>query len=230
MSLYDLEKNPESFNSWIDRKKRETADYICRNPDSLIPAFENELRQAGLEFEVTNQTLGFMPKQKKVVLPIAIKYYQLARELRKENEQNHFLCFFQFKGLEEVMPWLLEDYFSTDTPDLTRWYISNCFYQIRSKRFVEEYLNIISNRKFGGNRQLVILLLGKLKEERAIPILIDLLEDEEVRLHAISALGEFRRDDFRCFFERFLNSTHSGWRKCARVAIKKLDSKHASNC
>ena len=62
-----------------------------------------------------------------------------------------------------------------------------------------------------------------LKEENAIPILIDLLEDEDVRLHAISALSEFKREAFRCYFERFQNSTHPGWRKYARLAIKKLN-------
>ena len=70
---------------------------------------------------------------------------------------------------------------------------------------------------------MIVLLLGKLKEESAIPTLIDLLEDEEVRLHAISALGEFKREEFRCYFERFRNSAHPGWRKYAKSAIKKLD-------
>lgn len=70
---------------------------------------------------------------------------------------------------------------------------------------------------YGRNRQMIVLLLGKLKEECAIPTLIDLLEDEEVRLHAISALGEFKREEFRCYFERFQNSTHPGWRKYAEA-------------
>ena len=118
---------------------------------------------------------------------------------------------------------LLKDYYSEKTTDLTRWFISDCIYQIRSKNFVKEYLDIVSNGTFGRNRQMIVLLLGKLKEESAIPTLIDLLEDDEVRLHAISALGEFKREEFRCHFERFQNSTHPGWRKYARSAIKKLN-------
>ena len=118
---------------------------------------------------------------------------------------------------------LLEDYCFEETADLTRWFISDCIYQIRSKSFVKEYLDIVSNRVFGRNRQMIVLLLGKLKEESAVPTLIDLLEDEEVRLHAISALGEFKREEFRRYFERFQNSTHPGWRKYAKAAIKKLN-------
>ena len=154
---------------------------------------------------------------------MAVKYYRLAKELEKPNEQNYFLRFLHIKGLDDVVPMLLEDYYSEKTEDLTRWFISDCIYQIRSKRFVKEYLDIVSNRVFGRNRQMIVLLLGKLKEESAIPTLIDLLEDEEVRLHAISALGEFKREEFRRYFERFQNSTHPGWRKYAKAAIKKLN-------
>ncbi len=223
MSIKDIINNPKAEREWIERAQKTAADYYEKHPDSLIPLFEDELRKMGFEFEISNQTLGFMPKNKKTLLPIAIKYYQLAKNQNKVDEQNHFLSFFQFKGLDDVIPMLLEDYYSEKTADLTRWFISDCIYQIRSKSFVKEYLDIVSNRMFGRNRQMVILLLGKLKEESAVPTLIDLLEDEEVRLHAINALGEFKREEFRCYFERFQNSTHPGWRKYAKSAIKKLN-------
>ena len=223
MSMKDIITNTKAEREWIERAKKTAADYYEKHPDSLIPLFEDELRKMGFEFEISNQTLGFMPKNKKTILPIAIKYYQLAKNQNKVNEQNHFLNFFHFKGFAEVVPMLIGDYYLEQTHDLTRWFISDCIYQIRSKSFVKEYLDIVSNRIFGGNRQMIILLLGKLKEESAIPILIDLLEDEEVRLHAISALGEFKREEFRCYFERFQNSTHPGWRKYANAAIKKLN-------
>ena len=225
MSINDIISNPKAKKEWIDRAKNDADEYYKKHPDSLIPLFENELRKAGFVFEISNQTLGFMPKNKKIILPIAVKYYQLAKKQNKVNEQNHFLVFFQHKGIEEVIPMLIEDYCSEDTQDLNRWFISDCIYQIRSKNFVKEYLDMISSKKFGRNRQMIVLLLGKLKEESAISTLIELLEDEEVRLHAICALGEFKREELRCYFERFQNSTHPGWRKYAKSAIKKLDTR-----
>lgn len=44
------------------------------------------------------------------------------------------------------------------------------------------------------------------------------------RHKAIDSLGQFKREEFRCYFERFQNSPHSGWRKYARIALKKLES------
>ena len=215
--------NPNMIKMWLNNEKEAEKQYYKSNTDSLIPLFVKELKDLGFEFETSNQAVDFIPKHKKAILPIATKYYQLAKKIRKPNEQNYFMRFFCIKGLNDVIPMLLEDYCCEETADLTRWFISDCIYQIGSKSFVKEYLDIVSNRMFGRNRQMVILLLGKLKEESAIPTLIDLLEDEEVRLHAISALGEFKREEFRCYFKRFQNSTHPGWRKYAKSAIKKLN-------
>lgn len=223
MGIEDINNNPNMIKMWLDNEKIAEEQYYKDNPDSLISLFEKELRDLGFEFETSNQALGLIPKHKKVILPIAIKYYQLSKELEKPNEQNYFIRFLCIKGLDDVIPMLLKDYYFKKTADLTRWFISDCIYQIRSKNHVNEYLDIVSNKAFGLNRQMIVLLLGKLKEENAIPILIDLLEDEDVRLHAISALSEFKREAFRCYFERFQNSTHPGWRKYARLAIKKLN-------
>lgn len=222
MSIKNINDNPDMVKICIDNAKVVAEQYCKENPDSLIPLFEKELKDLGFQFEITNQTLGFIPKHKKIILPLAIKYYQLAKKLKKTNEQNHFMCFFQIKGLDDIVPILIDDYYSNETVDLTRWLISDTIYQIRSKNFVKEYLDIVSCNKFGRNRQMIVLLLGKLKEESAIPVLINLLEDEEVRLHAICALGEFKREEFRCYFERFQDSTHPGWRKYAKSAIQKI--------
>lgn len=223
MSIKDINNNSKMIKMWRYNAKAREEEYFKENADSLVPHFMNELRDLGFEFETSNDALGFIPKHKKVIVPIAIKYYQLAKEIEKPNEQNFFLSFLYIKGFDDVVPMLLEDYYSEKTSDLTRWFISDCINKIRSKRFVKEYVDIVTCKRFGLNRQMIVLLLGKLKEESAIPILIDLLEDEDVRLHAIIALGDFKREDFRCYFERFQNSTHSGCRKYAKAAIKKLD-------
>lgn len=222
MSIEDINKNPNRIKVWIDNEKAAAKQYYNENPDSLIPCFEKELRDLGFDFVIGTQTIGFMPKHKKEILPIAIKYYQLAKEQQKFNEQNYFINYFGFKGFDEVIPQLLVDYYSEETPNLTRWFISDCLYRIHSRDYINEYLDIASNSMFGRNRQMIVLLLGKIKEESAIPILIDLLEDEETRLHAIIALGEYKREDFRCYFERFQDSRHPGLRKYARAALKKL--------
>lgn len=223
MGIKDINDNSQMTKKWIDNEKAAKEQYYKQNPDSLIFCFEDELKKLGFDFTIGSQAIRFVPKHKETVLPIAGKYYLLAKEQRRFNEQNYFINFLGFKGFDEIVPQLLIDFYSQETPNLTRWFISDCLYRIQSKQFIAEYLRIVSNAVFGQNRQMIVLLLGKIKEESAIPTLIDLLEDEEVRLQAICALGEFKREEFRCYFEQFQDSTHSGYRKYARAALKKLD-------
>ena len=211
------------FNTLTENQILLREQYYKDNPESPSLKFDNELRSLGFEFQTSKQLLKIVPKYKDVILPIAIKYYNLAKQLNMSNEQNSFIEFFRFKGFDDVVPMLLKDYHSDKTTDLTRWFISDCLYQIRSGKFINEYIDIVTDNKFGINRQMIILLLGKLKAESAVPVLIGLLEDEEVRLHAICTLGDFKREDFRCCFERFQNSNNYVWRKYSQKAINKLD-------
>lgn len=223
MSHYDINSNPALVKLILENQKKTYQAYCREHPDSLIPLFEKELRDLGYGFEVYNQIIGFMPKHKETILPIAIRYYQKARELSKDNEQNYFMSFFHFKGFEEVVPMLLEDFYSNN-PDIDKWAIGACLYQIRSPKYIDDYLGIIADSDYGINRQMIVLLVGKLKVEKAIPVLIHLLDKKDVGLHAISALGNYKREEFRPIFERYLQSENKALSKEAKRAIQKLDA------
>ena len=89
---------------WLDNEKAAEEQYFKENTDSLIPLFEKELRSLGFEFETSNQAVGLIPKHKKVILPLAAKYYQLAKKHEKPNEQDYFMRFLCIKGLDDVVP------------------------------------------------------------------------------------------------------------------------------
>ncbi len=161
-------RNPFVARIMLENEKSKARLYYKENPGSLIPLFEKRVERSGVRIQTSSQTFGFMPKYKNVIVPIAFKYYQLAKEMNMPNEQNHFIGFFRIKGLDEIVPLLLSDFYSDKTTNLTRWLISDCIYQIKSKQFIEEYLNIASNRAFGINRQMIILLLGKLKTKEVL--------------------------------------------------------------
>lgn len=218
MSNYDINSNPDLVKHLLEQYKA-SEEQMKKNPDSVLPAFKQELLNLGFSFQVLNQAESLLPKYKDTVLPVVIKYYKMAK---LKNEKQYLLGWFHHKGLEEVVPMLLKDYYSNNS-DIDKWAIGDRLYQIRSKKYIDDYLKIISDSSYGQDRQMIILLVGKLKVEAAIPILIDLLEDEGVRLQAIVALGDFKRKDFRPYFERFQNVKHPGWRKYAKAALKKIE-------
>lgn len=214
--------NDRILTNLLNNEKKYNEEYLEKNTDSLIPDFKNALNDLGFEFETPNQALGFLPKYKDKILPVVILFYEKAKKTSKYNEMNYFIKFFHFKGFEEVVPMLIEDFYNQSIPELTKWFISDVLYQIRSEKYEETYINIISEHEFGQNRQMIILLVGKLKIEKAIPILIKLLDDETVRIHAISALSDFQKKELQYYFENFINSKNPTVRKYAKNALKKL--------
>lgn len=84
MGINDTCTSKSNTDNLRIRHTKEAAErYYRENPDSLIPLFEKELRELGFDFEVSGQTSGFIPKYKKDILPIAVRYYQVAKKLKK---------------------------------------------------------------------------------------------------------------------------------------------------
>ena len=199
--------------------------------DSICGRFYRELRSMGYEFEVVDQMLNYMKINAAEIIPIAFRYYKEAIDQCSVGDGGELLKYFldrkYTKIIKSYFPEFIQMFYkcsgnSRDVKSL-RWQIANIFYRHKPIELVNEYLAIIQNREFGTSRQLFVLIVGEKKIESAIPILVNLLEDEEVRLHAICALGCFKREEFRPYFERFKDCKHPGWRKYSREAIKKLD-------
>ena len=220
MSNYDINSNPALVRLMIENAKKATKKRREEYPDSLIPHFEKELRELGFEFEISNQILCFMPKHKETIWPIAIKYYKAAKY---DNEKAYFIGFFLHKGFEEVVPMLLADFYSLDTPRLVRERITDALWKIRSKKYIEDYLKIISNPEYKTSRVFITLLVSELKVEEAIPFIVNMLDDTELGGIAVRALGNYKREEFRLYFERFETHKNSGWRKYAKAALTKLE-------
>src|SRR5262249_38077211 len=73
-----------------------------------------------------------------------------------------------------------------------KWAIGNTFEVIADKSVADERLTIVQDKRHGYSRQMMILALGKLKESKAIDVIIPLLDDETIRTHAIIALGNLK--------------------------------------
>lgn len=163
MSNYDINANPALVKQIIENTKKAYEEYLAEHPDSLIPSFEQELRDRGFQFEISEQIKWFLPKHKKTILPIAIRFYQQATY---DNEKNFFISLFHYKGFEEVVPMLLDDFYSDKTPYLTRQFICETLRAIRSKNYIEDYIRIINNPKYGLARAPIFWLIGSLKAEQ----------------------------------------------------------------
>ena len=220
MSRYDINSNPALVKWIIEDSKKRYKKYLVEHPDSLLPLFEQELRDLGYEFEIYEQIAGFLPKHKQTILPIVIRYYQQATY---DNEKNYFISLFHYRGFEEVVPMLLRDFYADTTPRRTREIIGETLRAIRSKKYIDDYLRMIESPQYGLARAPIFSLIGSLKVERAIPVLIRILEnDEEYAPCALQTLGAYKRSELKPYFEHFIDSPDPRMRKIASSALKKL--------
>lgn len=73
-----------------------------------------------------------------------------------------------------------------------RWSIGNSIRVLITDKDIEDVLEIVRNKENGSSRQMFVLALGKFKSEIVEDTLIQLLNDEEVTVHALNALRKLR--------------------------------------
>lgn len=89
-------------------------------------------------------------------------------------------------------PALLSEFNRTTNP-IVNWAIGNALGLTMTQRELGGVLKIVANREYGSARQMLVLALGKFAHEAGVEkILIELLTDQDVVLHAIGALRRIR--------------------------------------
>jgi HEAT repeat protein len=104
-----------------------------------------------------------------------------------------------------------------------KWAIGNALSIVAEKADVDDLLAIVKNPVHGRAREMVVSALGGLKEPKAIPILVDLLNDEDVVGHAIKALGKLKAIEALPAIKKYLNHPNAWVRREVEMAIKKLE-------
>lgn len=185
--------------------------------ESLMAQLIKEANDFGFEVEEYNH-LDAIKRKIRILIPILIKYLDL---FESRNYKNAIVGLLGVKGFNEATEILLSKY-NDKNCNINKWSVGDALYSIQDKRFDDEYIDIVKDKSNGTSRQMIVILLGKLRCEKAIPVLIDLLHDDDVDGHAIMALGYFRNNQLIQYIEPFLNHEKKWIRKEAEKAINKI--------
>ncbi|MFX0549444.1 HEAT repeat domain-containing protein [Hathewaya histolytica] len=172
-------------------------------------------------FEVESyDDLKAIKRKIKSLVPVLIKYLYM---FEKKNFKDAIVDLLGVKGFYGATETLINLYY-TNSVTIDKWDIGDALYSIQDKRFEDKYIEIVKDKTNGDSRQMIVILLGKLRLEKAISILIELLKDDDVNGHAIMALGYFKNDELIKHIEPFLHHEKSWIRKETEKAIKKIKS------
>ena len=76
-------------------------------------------------------------------------------------------------------------------PNLELWTVGNAIRVIDDKTTYDEVLKVCQSTKLGASRQMMMATLRKMKTEESFKTLIDALQDETIRGHAIDELRKW---------------------------------------
>ncbi|MBL4637474.1 MAG: HEAT repeat domain-containing protein [Kofleriaceae bacterium] len=178
----------------------------------------SELREAGFRADAVAILTKWLPS-----VEYAPLYADIVKSLRT-------------KKTRVVTAVLLDEFVRDD--DLGRWSVGNAIGGMMRDADFEIVRAIVLNRKFRHARQMIVMNLSRLKKTSGVvPLLVDLLSDPDVAMHAIIALGKLKASQTRKHVEQFLEIAYldrflgeyvssdvkKGLQREARKALKKFD-------
>jgi hypothetical protein len=72
--------------------------------------------------------------------------------------------------------------------DWLKWAIGNALATLADDSIADELVELARDRRHGGSREMLMDALARTKDKRALDALVDLVDDDDVAGHAISAL------------------------------------------
>lgn len=179
-----------------------------------------ELRDAGFDFGTLDE-LRRSGKQYRAALPILISWLPRIESLDVKESLVRTLSVPWARGIA-TNPVLQEFYKASKEAMALRWAVGNAMEVIADNSVADEILSIVADRSNGMARQMFVLALGKLQHPRAVPVLVDLLEDEEVAGHAVKALGNLKAVEAKGGLEGMLKHTKTWIREEAASALSRI--------
>ena len=182
---------------------------------------KNDLKQRGYIINSVNELLKLSHKERELV-PYLL---ELLDDLSDETDKEFVVRCLGVKGFTEVIPKLLTEFKSAKN-NYFRWAIANSINIIHSMTIEKELIELSSNKKYGTGRQMLVLSLGEYKSDLTLNCLVNLLNDEEVRGHALQALGKCGNHEVLSDIEMYCNSESNWIKKTAIKAAKKIRRKY----
>lgn len=103
-----------------------------------------------------------------------------------------------------------------------RWAVGNAMEVIADNSVADEILEIVGNPSNGMARQMFVLALGKIGSRASIPVLLKLLEQDEVAGHAVEALGKLQAVEATGELQRLAAHGKPWVRKAAVKALAQI--------
>jgi HEAT repeat protein len=169
------------------------------------------------------EALAQSPVYKNAV-PILVKWLPEIANLRVKNSIVRALSVRWAKPY--AVGALLAEFHST--PDSAnvglKWAIGSALEGLVSDENFDDIVELVKEKRHGIARQMLASALGKMKNPKAVDVLICLLDDDDVVGHALTSLKKLKAKQAQTHIERLINHPNAWVRKVAKQALAKIGS------
>jgi hypothetical protein len=210
------------------------AEYFARNPgakERMELHFRDsapivaELRLAGFQVKQIYD-LRKIGRPYKEAIPILVKWLPLVPNEGVKGDIARCLAV-RYAGPQAAKPLIKEFLPLKYEPTGAKWAIGDALDFVADDSVFDEIAQIVQDKSHGRGREMVVLALKNMKNPKAVPLLISLLDDDEVAGHAIMALRKLEAVEARERIVPFLKHPKSWFRQEAKKALAAFDKELA---
>ncbi len=148
------------------------------------------LREIGVDVESVYDLVN-IPKTPEIAIPLLLELLPTVKEDDIKEGVVRALTEKSARGIA-ARP-MLDEFVAPNISDCLRWAIGSALSVVTDYEHVDEMLKLVTNAKYGAARQMVVDGLGRFKKRPDIvDVLIDLLDDEDVSVHAMLSLRKLK--------------------------------------
>lgn len=119
---------------------------------------------------------------------------------------------------------LIAEFHATSEPASgLKWTIGNALAVVADDDVFNEIAELVRDKRHGKAREMLAVALGNMADLRAVDLLLELLRDDEVVGHVLIALGKLKIEKARPLVESLLNHPKPWVRNEAQKTLAKLD-------
>jgi len=205
----------------LEEKERRRQQAIARNREDSAPIVA-ELTEAGFPVEWISDLYN-KPQNYENAIPVLLRWLPVVSNPDIKMSIVRSLSVRWAKPVAAAA--LIGEYRKLDDSSAfhLKWAIGNALSVVADDSVFEDVAALVRDRRHGRAREMLALALANMKDPRAVDVLIELLGDEEVAGHALSALRKLKAKKARSRIEQFLDHPKAWIRKEARRALSKID-------
>jgi hypothetical protein len=215
--MAELQKDPEYAARMRQREEQQRAN--TENYSRAAEPVLKELRARG--FRVN--TIGELRQSKKdyrAAVPILLRWLSRISDLLVKEDIVRTLSVPWAKPA--AGPALIEEFRRAENDEI-RWAIANGLAVIADDGVFGELMQLVKDKRYGKPREMLALALGNMQDSRAVTVLMDLLNDEQLVGHAVMALGKLKASAAQVRLQELTHHPTDWVRKEAKKALASLD-------